>query len=110
MALYLYECTRCGTRQQLSATIGDVPSAPDCECGGATQRSYRSEGVGLAIRNLKIERDPNFSERLFLPDASDFASPTDPDGQKGLREWNENNVPKEGNKNPRRPKVDKAVW
>jgi hypothetical protein len=42
---------------------------------------------------------------MVLPTAQELATPDDPDGVRGIREWNERFEPKEGNKNPLRPRA-----
>ena len=81
-------------------------------CGqvGAVIRDYRAEGVGTNLGELRKSLHPDFHESLFLPEAKDYISKDDPDGSKGIREWNENHEPRSQNKNPRRPKAEKTLW
>jgi hypothetical protein len=65
------------------------------------------------LRQLKGERERGGSSAmrdLFLPTAKEVAGPGDPDGSKGIREWNETHDPKPGNKRPMRPESAKAVF
>jgi len=84
-----------------------------CEvCNNPLRRIYDVSFGNL--RQLKAERDVGGARALaqkFLPSASDFASPGDPDGAKGLRTWADEHDPKPGNKTPMYPEgTPKRSW
>jgi hypothetical protein len=65
------------------------------------------------VTALKRERErggPSAVRDLFLPTAKELAGPDDPDGSKGIREWNETHDPKPGNTRPMRPESPKVVF
>lgn len=80
--------------------------APFCgSCGSfSVRRDYQAEAVGLGS-GVKMSRDGTLGDqaRMFLPEAKDFAKPGDPDGIKGLNNWNETHGPRPTNNKPRRP-------
>ena len=111
-AVYLFRCRDCGRRH---AGFDPDPKLLACEsCGSPVIRDYRAEGVNDgASAKLKREREGKgdaYMRDQFLPTAKDYAGPGDPDGSKGLREWNDTHGPREGNKNPLRPEVPKRVF
>jgi hypothetical protein len=119
MAVYCYRCAHCGRVENLSADIGSVPPPPVCNCdlkrgGMLMRRDYKADGVGLTgMVELKRVREFGGSSAvrdLFLPTAAEMAGPNDPDGSKGIEEWNERNQPKNGNKHPTRPVAPKKVF
>lgn len=67
------------------------------------RRDYKSENAGFFIPSHMSSKNTS-SWGDFLPSAKDFESPTDPDGAKGIEQWNETHQPAPGNKSPRRPK------
>jgi hypothetical protein len=77
------------------------------------RRDYRAEGVGVQTWELKRDREAgglSNQAKLFLPDNSEFADESDPDGSKGMRAWRENHEPKSSNKKPFWPgEVEKKV-
>jgi len=95
MATYLYVCKTCG--ESFSSSTRDLES--HCTEGDA-RRDYRGEAVGFATASLRKENDFSVRAPQFLPMAKDFESPSDPDGQKGLRAWRDSVHPAEGNKRP----------
>jgi hypothetical protein len=104
MPEYAWRCT-CGERTTTVSSIHDGPVAPSCSsCGGVTVRDYRAANLQLAIGDLKRTNRVGHSASLFLPDAQYFESPTDPDGTKGIKEWNETHIPK-GHSGRTRPGV-----
>lgn len=113
MAVYCFLCRNCGDSFDLSGvpTIGDMACT---SCGaGPVVRDYRTEAVGVAVVALQRERERGGAAAvrdLFLPTARELAGPGDPDGSKGIKEWNETHDPKVGNKRPMRPESDKAVF
>lgn len=111
MARYEFADTH-GTKT-VRAPIEEGPGAPPlCDyCGSPLRRVY-SLALGNR-RQLVAERDFGGSRALrdqFLPTAKDFASATDPDGSKGLREWGNTHQPKKGNKTPLWPDIPKASF
>jgi hypothetical protein len=81
-------------------------------CTSPLRRDYRAEAVGIGggVRESRRELTPSGYRDLFLPNAQDMATPDDPDGQKGLREWSATHGPREGNKRPMYPAMDKKVF
>jgi hypothetical protein len=57
------------------------------------KRNYKAEGMTANMRELRRERE-GINAALVLPTAADYKGPTDPDGTKGLRQWNEDHSPK----------------
>ena len=91
---------------------GPPETAPLCELCGEPLRRIFNLNLGN-ITQLRGERERGGSSAvrdLFLPTAKELAGPGDPDGSKGIREWNETHDPKPGNKRPMRPVADKAVF
>lgn len=100
MAMYVY---RCDTGHSFESPVYGLV---DCTSHrAAVHRDYRAEAVGFNTATLKKERD--FGVRAgwdrFLPNAKSFESATDPDGQRGLREWRDSVRPAESNKRPMDP-------
>ena len=109
MAIFCYRCKECGTGYEVSAPTPPIGGA--CGCTNEPLiRDYRAEGVGTNLGELRKSLHPDFHESLFLPEAKDYISKDDPDGSKGIREWNENHEPRSQNKNPKRPKTHKTLW
>jgi hypothetical protein len=82
-------------------------------CSSPIVRDYRAEGVGFAVAALTHEREFGLRSHKdqFLPTAADYAGPSDPDGQKGLRAWRESVQPTAENKRPATPSgLDKKVF
>jgi hypothetical protein len=111
MAVYCFKCRTCGQRWQ----TGD----PDHLCSHPDMaRDYQSEGVAPLTAGLKRMRDRGLDglsaqkelRDLMLPTAEEMATPQDPTGQKGIRAWAERQVPKEGNKKPLYPEMEKQVF
>ena len=112
---YCFRCPECGARQETRAydvvpwclqDHGRVGAAP-------MQRDYRSENAAPAVTQLKREREAGGRSAvrdLFLPKAKDFESPSDPDGSKGIRQWNDEHGPREGNKAPLRPETKRVSF
>ena len=114
--LYCFICKDCRER-----AVGGQPSTPSlCEsCGGEYRRDYASEGVGFnGLAEMKKQREAGLDglsgkkaqRDLFLPTADEMRSPTDPTGQKGIREWAERHGPRETNKSPLYPEMEKRVF
>jgi hypothetical protein len=77
------------------------------------KRDYRAEAAGVQTLQLKRERETGGSSAvrdLFLPTAKDYAGPSDPDGSKGIREWNDTHDAAPSNKRPLRPESPRKVW
>ncbi len=100
MATYCFRCRGCGESWEDSVVGPHYCPFPD------VIRDYRAESVGMAVVSLARERErggPSAVRDLFLPTAKDLAGPHDPDGSKGIAEWNDTHDPKPGNKMPMRP-------
>lgn len=95
------------------APMAEGPGNPPlCEVCREPLRRIFTLNLGN-VTALKRERErggPSAVRDLFLPTAKELAGPGDPDGSKGIREWNEAHDPKPGNKRPMRPVADKAVF
>jgi hypothetical protein len=103
MTQYVFRCRNCDT-----PFIADTrqPDMPYCCDEPTLVRDYRAEGVGFALKQLKVEREHNGREAIrdmFLETAAEAATPDDPDGSKAIEQWNETFTPAEGNKRPMRP-------
>jgi hypothetical protein len=110
LSTYCFVCRNCGLRFTANTR---APEIPYCCDEPVLARDYRGERVGIAVAGLRAEREQGGSSAvrdLFLPTADEMAGPGDPDGSKGIREWNETHDPKPGNKRPSRPEAPKAVW
>lgn len=112
-AVYMFKCKTCGTKH---ASFSPEPSSlglcTHC-ASGQIVRDYRAEGVTPATAGLKRERegkDNAWFRDNFLPTADDYKSPEDPDGSKGLKQWNDEHIPADGNKHPVRPEIPKQVF
>ena len=95
---FLFRCRECGA--PASATSREP--APSClNDGSEMRRDYRAEGVGLGT-GVKVSRSGTDADSaaLFLPSNKDYAGPSDPDGQKGMRAWRERHGPRDTNKRP----------
>ena len=118
MSLYCFICRACGYR--VETTVRDPapvckhvqvnrPGAPD----ETMARDYRAEAASPQVANLKREREaggPSAVRDMFLPTAKDYESPSDPDGQKGLRKWADEHAPAAGNKRPSYPEMKKVSF
>lgn len=124
---YLYRCPVPGCEVRADSNI--YAPSPDYfpACGAHTfagarrvdeglvvmVRDYRAENVAPQVLPLKREREaggPSAVRDLFLPTAKDFESPSDPDGQKGIRAWADEQKPKDGNKKPHWPDMKKKTF
>jgi len=106
MATYCWYCKTCGVRWE-GNFAGQHCASPD------VKRDYRAEAAGVQTLQLKRERETGGSSAvrdLFLPSAKDYAGPGDPDGSKGIRQWNDEHTPGNGNKRPLRPESPRKVW
>jgi hypothetical protein len=111
-------CFKCDGAHDPGCTVGVDLLVPDASAMNKGRphhfvRDYRRENAGVLTLQLKRERETGGSSAvrdLFLPKASDYASPSDPDGSKGIRQWNDEHVPGNGNKRPLRPESPRKVW
>lgn len=87
------------------------PSCADRGSDIAMARDYAAENVGVAVAELKRDREARGDEaRILLPTNEEFASAKDPEGTKGMRAWREAHEPKTVNKRPKWPgEVEKKV-
>lgn len=99
MATYCFVCRICGLLAESRSNSLAGTECPDCGIA-AWKRDYRAENVGIGA-GVRASRMVDAAD--ILPSAADFASPDDPDGTKGLRQWNNDFAPAPGNKNPKRP-------
>lgn len=108
---YCFKCRVCGRTATHSKTNWSVA----CPCGREMSRDYRAEGVGATgLVQLKRERDIGGREAYrdqFLPTAKDYAGPGDPDGEKGIRQWNDEHQPHSSASGaPLRPESKRRSW
>lgn len=110
---YIYKCTREDCGESVVSRHRDFVGE-ECPCeAGVLVRDYRAESVGFAVGTLKRERERGGSSAIrdtFLPTAADYAGPGDPDGSKGIREWNDTHDPRPGNSKPLRPESPRKSW
>ena len=110
MPTYCYRCRSCG--QRWSDRTDHLCSDPD------VVRDYQAEGVGPLLAASKRTRDRGLEgisaqkelRDLMLPTADEMRTKEDPTGQKGIRKWAERQVPKEGNRKPLYPDMEKQVF
>lgn len=113
MARYSYKCSTCSGTAEVAALISETPEVPRCPEHGEMVRDYRADVPVAAIANLRRERElggAKAARDLFLPTAKDFAGPSDPDGQKGIRDWADRHQPRDGNTKPLWPDMQKQVY
>jgi hypothetical protein len=108
--VYCWRCRSCG-----ASTISNEPHDPpahNCDLEPDVKRDYAAEnvGIGTGVRESRMEMSTSGYRDLFLPTAEDMAGPDDPDGQKGLRKWAEEHTPKDDNKRPAWPVMDKTQF
>jgi len=103
--MYCFKCPKCGL--QSSAGDRDQRACGPCIVGPEGSvvillRDYKAENAGIAVTQLKREREHSKDEYVakFLPSNKDFSSPTDPDGTKGMRDWRDKHTPGTDNKKP----------
>jgi hypothetical protein len=108
--MYVYICSTGHRFQSRERGLDQCPK-PDCPTPTA-RRDWRAEGVGIGegVRESRKEMSNSGYRDLFLPTAEDMMSADDPTGQKGLREWAETHGPREDNKRPMYPEMDKRVF
>ncbi len=58
------------------------------------QRDYRADAPQFDLADLRKQTQVIHDPSFVLPDADYYKSPTDPDGTKGLRQWNREHEPK----------------
>jgi len=112
MVTYCYRCPKCGRQSEAYSRDEDLVCGPCLVNSGRDEaetsvvvylnRDYQAESVGIAMAQLKREREHSKEEYMakFLPSNKDFAGPNDPDGKKGMRQWREEHNPKSDNKKP----------
>ena len=108
---YCWKCRTCGGQ----TTNNDHSTTPEHNCEMGTPdviRDYAAEnvGIGAGVRESRTEMTTSGYRDLFLPTAEDMAGPDDPDGQKGLRKWAEEHTPKDDNKRPAWPVMEKTQF
>lgn len=109
--VYCWRCRTCGA--STTSNTNTEPPAHNCEAGEPrVRRDYAAEGVGIGsgVRESRVEMTRSGYRDLFLPTAEDMATQDDPSGQKGLREWAETHAPKEDNKHPIWPVMEKTQF
>jgi len=108
--IYCYSCPKCGYGFEVKNR--DVRTCPACMKADLV-RDYRAENVGVSLVEVKKLREHPQEEYAakMLPTNADFASPSDPEGKKGMRQWRDEHRPKEGNKRPFWPgEVEKKTF
>lgn len=111
MATYCYRCSVCG--EPWVTTHWNLAGEECFACErGAFRRDYRAEGASFNEATLRRTRDGNAAYRdQFLPTMKDFESPSDPDGSKGIRKWNDEHSPhKDASGIPLRPEIKRRSW
>ena len=93
MATYSWRCQESDCREITHGSITVGPVAPICH-DQPMLRDYRADRLQLSIHDLHQSNRVGHNAAHFLPDAEYYKSPTDPDGTKGLRKWNEEHIPK----------------
>lgn len=80
----------------------------------ACTRDYAADAPGLSnITQLRQEREAGGVSAMrdhFLPTAKELSNKDDPDGSKGISDWNERFSPRSDNKRPARPVSPKRVF
>ncbi len=103
---YCFRCSVC-------ASSFEASDREARHCGVLSSRDYKAEAAAPQTLQLKREREAGGRTAIrdmFLPSAKDFQSPSDPDGQKGIRQWNDEHGPRASNKNPLRPETARKVF
>lgn len=111
MVTYCWKCRTCG----MGTTSPRRHVAPEHNCPDGVadvRRDYATEnvGIGSGVRESRVEMTTSGYRDLFLPTADDFADQSDPSGQKGLRKWADEHAPKEDNKRPAWPVMEKTQF
>lgn len=108
--MYCYRCKTCDARFQRPYNVTG-------HCNGLDDvvRDYRAENVGMEVAGLRRLRDNGGTEKgyrdQFLPTAKDYESPSDPDGSKGIRKWNDEHSPhSSASGKPLRPDIKRRSW
>lgn len=87
MATYSFKCGMCDRTRDTDRSVGDT-RPPVCECGTTMTRDYQTEWKTQAVHIPMHMSSRNTSNKSdFLPSEKDFESPTDPSGEKGMKEW-----------------------
>lgn len=110
MPTYCWKCPTCGQRFTTQRLGLNEDTHPGCEA--PIVRDYRAEGASFNEATLRRTRDGNRAYRdMFLPTAKDFESPSDPDGSKGIRKWNDEHTPhSDASGTPLRPEIKRRSW
>lgn len=108
---YCFKCLSCGDRVERHSRETPPHDCPSAE-GARVVRDYSTEnvGIGTGVRESRNELTTSGYRDLFLPTADDMATADDPSGQKGLREWAETHTPKDDNKRPAWPVMEKTQF
>lgn len=104
--VYCFKCKDCGARGESTRALTWC-----LECGGDNVvRDWKAEGVGIGT-GVRVSRTGTDRDQrdLFLPSAKDYAGPGDPDGSKGIRNWNAEHEHMGGGK-PLRPDAPKESF
>lgn len=87
MAVYSFKCVACGHRTDEQRGMGES-SSPVCMCGERMERDWHREWKSQSTHIPLHMSSRNTSQKSdFLPSTKDFESPTDPTGEKGMKEW-----------------------
>lgn len=111
---YCFKCPRCGLTTTSQKRTVNATCVVNHEAT-AMRRDYRAESVG-ATGMVQLKRERNMGGRTayrdtFLPTAKDYESKDDPDGQKGIRKWNDEHTPHStASGAPLRPDVKRRSW
>ena len=107
MATYLFECEHEDHIEvrQVEAPMRFGPEPQTCLLGHQMRRDYLGENAGIDRTSLTPDHVDRVRkhQKLFLPEAKDFAGPGDPDGIKGLKAWQDNHQPRPSNRKPAWP-------
>src|SRR5262249_46132747 len=115
--MYCWRCPLCDCTAE--TPIREAPLChPEYTTSGhsspvSMKRDYRAEAASPTVAGLKREREAGGARALrdhFLPKASDFAGPSDPEGTRGIRAWADRHGPKEGNRRPLWPDIPRRSF
>lgn len=121
MAAYSYICVVCGHTMVVRAPMSEgppeevfCPAHDNRDTFYAMKRDYAADGVGLGnVTELRQSRESGGTAAMrdqFLPTAKELAHEGDPDGSKGINDWNERFSPRSDNKRPARPVSPKRLF
>ena len=114
MATYCFQCVNGHYFE-----AGDRETVLCPGCGAETRRDYGAEGVGFnGIAEMRRQREQGLDglsgrkaqRDLFLPTADELRTRSDPSGQKGIRDWAERHGPRDTNKKPLYPDMEKRTF